>query len=394
MTIPLEELEARLARVQAGLIAEQVEAAMIVQTADLYYLTGTAQQSHLLLPAQGEPLLLVRRDPARARQESPLPRLESLVSLRDLPAALARLGLPAPSRLALELDVMPVTVFRRYQQLFPETEFADCSPILREARAVKTPYEIALLEQAGRMSQNALDEAAAAMKPGVTEAAIAGVIMASFMRQGHPGLLRMRGLNQEMPCVHVLSGPDAGVASYTDAPFGGRGHTPAVPQGAGPRSLAAGEAVAIDLGAMVEGYIVDQTRTFCLGSLPDDLRQAYEACRLIYQELCAATRPGVPAGDLYDLALTRAQEMGYGETFLGAAPMQVSFIGHGIGLEVDELPVLGRGSARRLQAGNVLAIEPKILLPGRGAVGIEDTFLVREGGLKQLTPGDDQLRSV
>ena len=92
MTVPSSELESRLSRMQAELTREGIEAAVIVQTADLFYLTGTAQQSHLIVPATGEPLLLVRRDPARARAESALTRVESFHSLRDLPASLARLG--------------------------------------------------------------------------------------------------------------------------------------------------------------------------------------------------------------------------------------------------------------------------------------------------------------
>jgi Xaa-Pro dipeptidase len=391
MTVPLTELESRLTKVQAGLKGEGIDAALIIQTADLYYLTGTAQQSHLLLPAAGEPLLLVRRDPARARAESALARVESFASFRELPAALARIGLAGACRLGLELDVLPVVHLRRYEQLFQEAELVDCSSILRETRSVKSPWEVERLREAGLQSEAAFVAAAGALREGMTEAELASVIMATLVREGHPGLLRMRGFNQEMPLAHVFAGPDAGVASYADAPFGGRGRTPAVPQGASDRTIGRGEAVVIDIGGSVAGYIVDQTRTLCLGALPEDLSRAYQTCRAIHHEVMEAARPGASCAQLYDLAVGRATEAGYQDTFMGTAPTQVTFLGHGIGLEVDELPILGRGWDRPLVPGNVIAIEPKIRFAELGAVGVEDTCLVTEDGLDPITSGDDDV---
>lgn len=394
MAVPSSEIEARLARTQEVLAQSGIDCAIIIQSVDLFYLTGTAQQCHLLVPAVGEPLLLVRRNPVRARAESPLSRVESFTSLRELPASLARLGIPETARLGLELDVLPVLNFRRYEQLFPQAELVDCGAAIREQRAVKSPWEVERLREAGVRSAAAFTAAASALAPGVTEAELASVIVSTLLRDGHPGLLRMRGLNQEMPLAHVLAGPDAGVASGADSPFGGHGRTAAIPQGASDRPISRGEAVAIDIGASVEGYTVDQTRTLSIGPLPEDLRSAYETCRSIHHEITAAARPGVACARVYELAVRRAAEAGYEATFMGTAPMQVSFVGHGIGLEVDELPILGRGMEAPLVAGNVLAVEPKIRIPRRGAVGIEDTCVVTADGLEKLTPGDDGVWEV
>lgn len=389
MTVPLSELESRLARLQAELSREGIEAAVIVQTVDLVYLTGTAQQSHLLVPAEGEPLLLVRRDPVRARSESALAQVEDLSSLRDLPAALLRLGISPTARLGMELDVLPVTNFRRYEQLFPEAEIVDCGTIIRGLRAVKSPWEVERLRRAGLLTAAALEAAAAALTAGMAESELASIIVGTLVRDGHPGLLRMRGLNQEMPLTHVFAGPDAGIASGAEAPFGGRGSTPAVPQGASDRPIRKGEAVVIDLGGSVDGYIVDQTRTLSIGPLPEDLQRAYETCREIHHEIAAAARPGTACAHVYDLALRMVADAGHADTFMGASPAQVSFVGHGVGLEVDELPILGRGWDSPLESGHVIAVEPKIRIPGRGAVGIEDTCLVTADGLQALTSGDD-----
>lgn len=394
MTVPSSEIEHRLAQTRAALVQRDIECAIIVQSTDLFYLTGTAQQSHLLVPAVGEPLLLVRRDPVRARSESTLERVESFTSLRDLPDSLARLGVPATARLGLELDVLPVTNFRRYEQLFPEAELVDCGTLLREVRAVKSPWEVDQLRHAGVRAAAAFEAAAAALSPGMTEGELASVVASTLWRDGHPGILRMRGMNQEMPLAHVLAGPHAGVASGSDTPFGGHGRSAAIPQGASDRPIRRGEAVVIDVGAFLGGYIVDQTRTLSIGPLPEDLRSAYETCRSIRHEVTSAALPGVACAEVYELAVRRAKEAGYETTFMGTAPMQVSFVGHGVGLEVDEFPILGRGWMAPLAAGNVIAVEPKIRIPGRGAVGIEDTCLVTAAGLEALTTGDDGVWEV
>jgi Xaa-Pro dipeptidase len=393
MPTPLSELESRLQKAQAALLSQNIDAALLVQTVDIFYFTGTAQQAHLLLPAEGEPLLLVRRDPERARAESPLAGVESSGRYSDLPPALRRLGISPAARLGLELDVLSVNRFRRYEELFPEAELVDCSPLLRQLRSIKSAWEAERLRDAGLQSGAALEAAAEFLHPGATEAEVAAVIMANLVNHGHPGLLRMRGLNTEMPLVHVFAGPDAGVASYTDAPFGGRGRTAAFPQGPSDRPINRGEAVVIDVGGSADGYISDQTRTFSLGPPAEDLARAYEFCRSLHRELAAA-KPGVRCADLYELALQRARDNGYAQYFMGAAPTQVGFVGHGLGLEVNEIPVIGRGSDEVLQVGNLVALEPKVRLPGRGAVGIEDTFWVTGDGLDRLTPGDDLLREV
>lgn len=388
MTVPSTELQERLTRLQVELSRNEIDAAIFVQSVDLFYLTGTAQQSHLIMPSAGEPLLLVRRDTARARAESPLGRLRSFQSLRDLPASLADLGIPAGARLAFELDVLPVAHLRRYEQLFPKAEIVDCGSIIRNLRAVKSAWETAQLREAGLQAKTAFEAAARALKAGITESELASVIVASLVKNGHPGLLRMRGLNQEMPLAHVFAGPDAGIASYSDTPLAGTGHTPAIPQGASHRPIQKGEAVVIDIGGCVGGYIVDQSRTLSVGPLDQELRQAYDVCSAIHRGILATARPGVTCGEIYEDAVRHAVEAGYGGGFMGAAPSQVSFVGHGVGLEVDELPILGRGWDMPLVAGHVVAIEPKIRLPEWGAVGVEDTCLVTEGGLEVLTHGD------
>lgn len=394
VTIPAEELARRQQKVQAGLRAEGIDLALVVQAVDLYYLTGTIQQGHLLMPAQGEALFLVRRNLERAREESALARVEPMSGLRDLPPALARMGLDGSARLGLELDVLPVTLFRRYEALFPDAELVDCSPAIREVRTVKTELEIDFIRQAGRQADLIYEEAARVLRAGMTEIEVAARLETVARSAGHHGFVRFRAFNQELYHGHLLSGPDGAIGSHVDTPLAGRGLTPAVAQGAGWRVIKRDEPVVLDLSGGVNGYLSDQTRVFVVGRLSSQLEEAYEACRRIQGEVLRNLRPGALCGHLYQTAVELAGKLGYADSFMGAAPHQVSFIGHGVGLEIDEPPYLARGSERPLEKGNVVALEPKLVFPGVGAVGVENTWLVTESEPERLTFTTEEIIQV
>jgi Xaa-Pro dipeptidase len=201
----------------------------------------------------------------------------------------------------------------------------------------------------------------------------------------------MRGFNQEIFYGHVFAGRTAAVTSFGDAPTGGQGLAPALAQGPSRRRIERGEAVIVDLVGNCDGYLCDQTRSFCLGEPSAHLRKASETALRILEEVETAGRPGLPASALYELALRRAGESGFGSCFLGSEH-KVSFVGHGIGLEVDEYPFIARGFDLPLEAGMVFAVEPKFIFHGEGVVGVEDTFLVTDNGLEPLTRSPRELR--
>lgn len=394
VTVPAEELACRREKVQAGLQRDGIDLALIVQSVDLYYLTGTVQQGHLLLPAQGEPLFLVRRNLQRARAESALSRIEPMEGLGDLPRALERMGIAMSAVLGLELDVLPVSLFRRYEGTFPRARYADCSPAIREARAVKTALEVDLIRQAGWQVDLIYRNAAHILKAGMSEIEVAAELEAVARKAGHHGFVRFRAFNQELYHGHLISGPDSSVGSHVDTPLAGRGLTPAVAQGAGWRVINRGEPVVMDLSGGVNGYLSDQTRVFVVGALAPELAEAYRACRRIQDEVVARLLPGASCGGLYQTAVDLAGQLGYADAFMGASPYQVSFVGHGVGLEIDEPPYIARGSRQVLSEGNVVAIEPKLVFPGVGAVGVENTWLVKKPGPERLTFTTEEVIAV
>jgi Xaa-Pro aminopeptidase len=180
-----------------------------------------------------------------------------------------------------------------------------------------------------------------------------------------------------------MAGKGGAIASNSLGPTGGKGLGPFYSQSAGKDKIGKHEPVFVDYAANVEGYIADQTRIFSLGNLPEKFHRAHNVMLEVQDKLTEKGRPGVRAGDLYTLALTIAKKAGLEEGFMGH-PDPVPFVGHGVGLEIDEWPLIGRNSDTMLEEGMVMALEPKFIFPGQGVVGIESTWVVTQRGMIKL----------
>lgn len=394
MAVPRSEIARRIGALQGQLARKGLDAALILQTADLFYFAGTIQQSHLWVPAQGEPLLLVRKDVARARAESPLARIEAIRSPKEIPGLLAANGLAAPQALGLEMDVLPANLYLAYGLIFAGAQLSDISTAIRLLRAVKSSWEIGMIRQAARLSDQLAAAVPDLLREGMTEIELAGQVEARARALGHQGIVRMRLWGSELFYGHLMAGPSGAIPSYLASPTGGPGVGPAVAQGPGMRPIQRHEPILVDYVFVFNGYLADHTRIFSLGRLPADLERAHAAMLTVQAEVKAATRPGVPSGRLYQTAIESAERQGYGAFFMGADERRVRFVGHGIGLELDEFPFLAQGQDLPLQAGMVFALEPKLVFPGRGVVGIENTHLVTAQGVEQLTRLEEQIMVV
>jgi len=385
-TLPREESTRRIARLQYQLrAANDAEAVIVLQDVDLYYFTGTAQDAWLVIPAEGAPLLLVRRHLERARRESPLEQILPFSSGREIPALLAERGLGGLRRVGLEFDVLPVEQYARIGRLFPTMQLVDASPLIRQLRMVKSPYEVERIRRAARIADRMARRMCEVLRPGITELELAAEVEAEARRHGHQGLVRTRRFNQALHYGHLLSGENGAVPSAQDSATGGNGLSPAFGNSVGSRRILAHEPVLLDYVGVSEGYHADQTRLFTIGGLPADMRAALQVCIEILEDALACLRPGVRAGEVYARALALAGRRGYADRFMNTGAAQVNFVGHGVGLELDEIPVLAGQSDLGLEPGMTLAIEPKIVFPGRGMVGVEDTLLVTAGPPECLT---------
>jgi Xaa-Pro dipeptidase len=389
---PTPELEYRCSRLQSCMAAEGLDAVLVMQNADLFYFTGSIQSGCLYVPLHGQPLYLVRRDAGRARKESGLKEIVPFSSLKSLPMILAEYGYPQPKRIGMELDVLPVNLCERYRSLYPDAGFADAAPLIRRLRMIKSSYEIHIMMDAGRQADKIYRHAREIIREGMTDLELAADLECVARRDGHPGLIRMRGFNGEMLFGHTFSGADSAVPAYCDTPLGGMGISPSFGQGASYKPICRNEPVIIDFAGSFDGYLVDQTRVFAIGGVSDRLKQGYDDMLAVQEQMKELARPGVSWGEIYDACLALAVKQGHADHFMGYRGMQVSFIGHGIGIEIDEYPLIARGFGKNpLEVGMAFAFEPKLVFPGEGAVGIENTFYLSHEGLKQLTFSDERL---
>jgi Xaa-Pro dipeptidase len=392
--VPKGEITSRICKFQASLCQRRIDAALILQNTDLYYFSGTIQQSHLYIPAEGDPLLMVTKSLERARAESPLTPVVPLSSPKKMAACLKDHNHKPPGVLGMELDVLPVNHFNRYRACFPEAEIVDVSQDIRILRSVKSSYEIEAISRAARRSDAVAAHAVTLIRPGMTELELAGLVEAHARKLGHQGTVRMRMWGGEMFYGHLMAGPSGAVPSYLASPTGGMASTPAVAQGAGFSIIRPGEPILLDYVFALNGYISDHTRIFALESLPDDLLRAQESMLGLQRQLKLAARPGVTAGAVYDMGVSLAAQAGYADHFMGADRQRIRFIGHGVGLELDELPIIAKGQEMVLEEGMVIALEPKLIFPGVGVVGIENTHVVTRNGLQQLGRYPDDVTIV
>ena len=277
---PREEIDRRLAALRSALAADGLDAALIVQHTDLAYFSGTNQQAHLVVPAAGEPVLLVRRVLERARAESPLDRIEPLRSLGALPAALDAAGVESGATIGLELDVLPARLYLGYARRLPDHELGDCSPAVRRVRARKSDWELARMRAACEQVRSAAEAVPGLLRPGVLESQVQLEVERVLRMAGHQGQLRFRGFNQEMHYGQVLAGPSGAVPGYSDSPLCGPGPNPVLGKGPDGHVLAQGDPVIADLVGGHDGWLSDQTRTFAVGRLDADLRDAHDCAAL------------------------------------------------------------------------------------------------------------------
>ena len=392
--IPQGEIRRRVQNFQSLLAQENLDGAMILQNVDIYYFSGTIQPSMLFIPVEGSPILMVLKNYSRARQESYLDTVVAVQKKNQVPGIIQDLGFGKLAALGLEMDVVPAFLYLWLQDNFPGCHLMDVSKAIRRQRMLKSTYEIDQIKKTAPILDKGYAHLKEIMAVGITELEIDGNLALLARRHGHMGILRMRGWNQEMTYAHVLSGDSGAVVSFLNSPHGGSGTTAAMAQGAGYRRIQENEPIGIDYGVGVSGYVGDQFRTFVIGRLPNELEKAHACAVEILALLADAAQPGMSCSDLYQLAHGKAVGAGLGDFFMGTAEGQVAFIGHGLGLEIDELPIIGPRSTEKLQPGMVVALEPKFVFPGKGVVGLEDDYVMTTGGLERITLTEQTLIRV
>lgn len=391
--VPESELTSRIAQLQQQLAKLELDGAFILGNTNLFYFSGTVPNGFLYIPQEGEPLLLVRKDYQRARQESAVKQVVPLNSMRNLADKLKEYGYQ-PEKLGMELDILPVKDYQRYQNIFGQnTRITDVSSVIKKQRAVKSDYEINLTKTSGVLHGQVFAKIPGLIREGMTDLELSAKLEYEFRLAGHYGVTRFRGFNLELFMGQVLTGETAAYPSCYDTPLGGKGLSPLFPQGASGAVIKPNQAISVDFMGNYTGYMVDQTRMYCIGKLPGQLEKAFQVALEVQAMVEERAKPGANAAEIYEESLKIAARAGLAEHFMGYG-QPVTFIGHGVGLEVNELPVIAKGIEIPLEEGHIFAVEPKFVFPGLGVAGIENTYLVTSTGPEKLTVSPDEVQEL
>lgn len=380
---PKEEIAARIGKLRKGMEEKGIELAIILQNVDIFYFTGTLQRGVLAVSAEHGPAFFVEKSIYRAGLETPLDviPIKRDKEVKDILAEKKMLH----GRCAMELDVVPVAICERWKSLLGKERMEDLSQIVRDVRLVKSEFEVAQFRKSGEIVEHVFEKAKGIIKEGMREIDIEAELVAEGRKWGHQGFLRMRGLNQEMMNLYVTHGYSTTITSGADVPISGIGVTHAIAQGASVNTVKRDIPVIVDYGGGYNGYITDETRAYAVGPLKDLFLKPFEVARDIINETMEIAKEGTDATEVFGKAMDRVKAAGLEEHFMGHGEGQVSFIGHGLGLEINELPVITPRHRMILREGMVFAFEPKFIFPGEGAIGIEVDFVVRKNGLERLT---------
>ncbi len=367
----------RVERFTAAVSDAGMAAALVMNPPDVFYLSGTGQPCNLLVVPGRAPILFSRRYHELAEQATHIERVLPGAGF----SAIAREAELPDGPLGMELDKLPAALVDRARRTFGGREIVDCAPLVLAQRAVKDAAEV----EAMRESVKLFDAVHAAMcefvRTGIAEHELAGEVERALRRAGHDGVVFQRRWDAKLPMEGgIASGENLSTISRGPVTVTGVGLSEAFPMGASRRRLRHGDLVNIDLGLNRAGYHGDMARTYAVGEAPDGVERLAGICRELQDVALAAIRPGVRCHEVYDATRGAAERLGVADVFQGGGP----YIGHSIGLELDEPPVLGPGVETPIEEGMVLAVEPKLISPGFGAVNIEDDVVVTADGCELL----------
>lgn len=402
-----EDLALRLERLQSVMQKQHLDACIVTSGMNMFYLAGVIYTGYLYIPSSGALVHFVKRpadpgfikspsDPSpgnAASLKKPVdprldkPALDNAISLKkpeEIPQRLAELGLAAPSGILLETDVLSWNSCLRLLNALRLRDAHNASVLLRDLRKIKTPYEIGQIRRCAGQHVKVYEAAPSLYRTGMTDVELQIELEYWMRHNGSLGIFRSFGENMEIQMGSVLAGDNAEYPSPYDFALGGQGVSPVLPLGANGSPIREGQTVMVDMAGNYTPWMTDITRVYARGKLPEVAYRAHQVSLEINQTVLDTAGPGTSCAALYDLALKMTKENKLEAYFMGTR-QQAKFIGHGVGLEINEPPVLTPRSKEELESGIVFALEPKYVIPGVGAVGIENTYLVTSVGLEKLT---------
>lgn len=375
----VDDLKLKWENIRRDMCDRGYDACLLAMDVNLLYVSGQVYNGYFYLPATGDPLFFVKR-PGGLEGDG----VYNIRKPEQILEYFVDLGIKKPEALLLEADELSYSEYMRLHALFTPTKTGNASSFMREIRKIKTPWEIEQFRQSGHQHTKTYAEIPQCYRPGMTDLEFQYEIESLMRKNGSLGVFRTFGANMDIFMGSILAGENAETPSPFDFALGGAGMDPSLPIGANGTPLKEGTAIMVDMAGNYTPYMTDMTRVFAVGQLSELAYKTHQVSLDIQYEIEAKAVPGLPASEVYAIAETIANREGLSAYFMGTK-QQAKFVGHGIGLQINELPVFTPRSKDVLIEGMVFALEPKFVVPGVGATGVENSFLVTVNGLEKLT---------
>lgn len=383
------ELQRRINKVKEAIVSADADACVITTSVNQFYLCGFIFDGYLLILPDKEPILFVKK-PNNLTGE----RIENIRKPEQISDFFDKYKLTKLSRILVEIDVIPYSSTIRLQEALGNPELVNVSQIMRSIRSIKSEFELQQIRENAEIHSKVYEQIPYIYHKGMTDIAFQIELEHLMRLNGSLGIFRSFGEKMDIYMGSILSGDNAQSASPFDYALGGKGLSPILPLGANGSSLKEGTTLMVDMAGNYRPWMDDMSRTFAIGnSVPDIAYKVHQISIDIHNQVIESTKAGTACADLYNLAIDIVKSNDLEPYFMGTI-QQAKFIGHGVGLEINEPPVLSSRSNDILQECMVIAVEPKFVLPSIGSVGIENTYIINNQGIEKVTLCEESMLTL
>lgn len=380
-----KDLLIRQQRLQRAMQSMNIEGCILTTAVNVFYMTGMVYNGYYYLPIEGQPVHFVKRP-----EDVSFDNTIYIRKPEQITDELKSVGRSIPQSVLIETDVISFGECSRLLNTFGLKEAANASTLMRKVRSVKTDFELEQVRLCARKHEAVYKMIPSVYKEGMTDIEFQIEIERLMRLHGSLGLFRSYGENMDIYMGSLLTGENAEAPSPFDFALGGAGTSPILPLGASGQKIKKGNTIMVDMAGNYTPWMTDMTRVFSVGKTLDLAYRAHQVSIEISNKVMDIAKPGVSCAELYNIAMEAVVKNNLEPYFMGTK-QQAKFVGHGVGLEINEPPVLTPRSKELLEPNIVFALEPKFVIPEVGAVGIENTYLVTQDGLEKLTILEEEI---
>jgi Xaa-Pro aminopeptidase len=367
----------RIKTLQEIIKSNNLSGVLLFYSRDVFYYTGTSQPSYFFVSPQHY-CLFVKAGYDFALREAQIEK-ENIKEERHLENILQEISLMIGRRrkIGTELDVLPVNRFLELRRIFDGFKIVDISPLILDQRKMKDNFEIKAIKKACTAIHRGHERVLSVLKEGMTELELAAAVEGAHRLAGHEGIFFIRQPDFFMNRGPLASGPNLYRISGMVYSITGIGLSASVPLGPSRRKIRKGDLIVVDIPVLVEGYHADQTRTYVVGEARDGTKELFRSLKEIADCLINHMTPGMRCSEIYKMAVKKAEELEVDKPFLNFGNGRKSkIIGHGVGLELNEPPILSDYDHSIISDGFVLALDMHMTDEKSGVVKLEDMILI------------------